>query len=179
MFTPALPPAEIIAGVIVMALRLRFGDVTERPIVPETAAPEASVVSAFIVAAPVVLPALTVIEAVPFASVRAVPEAGLNTTSEVVENATTVPTIGDSLLFFAVAVNLAGLSIDTEVVGLLSESFVRENAIDPVVVPVPVPVPVDPPDESFWAPHPGSNERKAMIIIVPNISGKRYNFLDM
>jgi hypothetical protein len=164
-----------------MALKLRFGDVTERPIVPETAPPEASVVSAFIVAAPVVLAALTVIEAVPFASVRAVPKAGLNTRSQVVENATTVPTIADPLLFFAVAVSLAGLSVDTEVVGLLSESFVRDNVIDPVVVPVPVPVPVPvvPPDESFWGPHPSSIERKAMIIIVPNISGKRFNFLDI
>jgi hypothetical protein len=75
------------------------------------------------------------------------------------------------LALLAVAVNLAGLSNDTEVVGLLSESFVRENAIDPV--------PVVPAVESFWGPHPSSIERKAMIIIVPNISGKRFNFLDI
>jgi hypothetical protein len=49
----------------------------------------------------------------------------------------------------------------------------------PPPVPVPVPVPVVPSDEEFWTPHPSSNERKAMIIIVPNISGKRFNFLDM
>jgi hypothetical protein len=46
MLTPALPPAEIVAGEMVKALKLRFGGVTERPIVAETAVPEASVVSA-------------------------------------------------------------------------------------------------------------------------------------
>jgi hypothetical protein len=185
MFTPELPPAEIVAGVMVMALKLRFGDDTEMPIVPEIAVPEASVVSAFIDVAPVVLPALTVIEAAPFPLVRAVPEAGLNTRSEVVENATTVPAIGDPLALLTVAVSLAGLSIDTEVVELLSESFVRDNVTDPVVAPVPVtvpvpaPVPVDPAPELFWGPQPSSNARNAMIVIVPNISGNRYDFLNI
>ena len=187
MLTPALPPAEIVAGLIAMALKLRFGGVMERPILAEIAFPEASVLAAFIVVAPVVLPALTVIEAVPFVSVRAVPEAGLNTRSEVVVNVTTVPTVGDPLAFVTIAVRLAGLEIDTEVVGLLLESVVSDRAIEPVVaappvllpvpVLVPVPVPVDPPVELFWGPHPIDNARNAMMIVVPKISGQRDVFL--
>jgi hypothetical protein len=97
----------------------------------EIAAPEASVVAAPIVVAPVVLPALTVIVTFPVTSVSAVPEAGLKERSEVVENLTTAPTMGKPAPSFTVAVSFAGLSIDTDVVALSSEDFVSDNTIEP------------------------------------------------
>jgi len=156
--------------------------VTDRLIVPETAVPELSVVSALIVVAPVVLPALTIIDAVPLALVRTVTEAGSNIRSDVAEKEIILSTRGRPELSCAVTVSLAGLSTVTDVVGLLSESFVRDRVIDPVTVPVP-PVP---PVAGFVVlsrgpspPHPKSIARNRRMSTGMNIPGKRFRFLNM
>ena len=72
--------------------------------------PALSLTDAAMVAAPAVAPTITVMAAVPLASVRAVRDRGLNKMSKVDVKVMTLPAITAPVMSIAVALTMAGLS---------------------------------------------------------------------
>jgi hypothetical protein len=105
---------------------------TVMPVLFVMRVPALSLIDAVIVAAPTVAPTIIVISAVPLASVRAVPDTGLNLMSNVDEKLITFPARTAPALSLAIALIMAELPGAMDVVEMLgSEDFTMANVIVP------------------------------------------------